>query len=153
MVVSDTTTLIILSDLERFELLSNLFSHIIIPQAVHHELNAKTQTTLPPFITIQKCTQEKSIQALTQLLDRGESEAITLAVELGTGLIIDEKKGRKIAMNKGVKIIGLLGIITLNIQRGHITKSQAHAFLEDALTHGYRINTALIEEMFSRWEK
>jgi predicted nucleic acid-binding protein len=42
-----------------------------------------------------------------------QSEAIALALELNRALIIDEKKGRKIALHQGIKIIGLLGIVYL----------------------------------------
>jgi predicted nucleic acid-binding protein len=153
MIVSDTTTLIILSDLNRFDLLSNLFTHIYISPTVHQELNTKTKATLPSFISIKQCKDTETVDALAQLLDRGESEAIALAMELHSGLIIDEKKGRKIALSKGVKIIGLLGIITLNIQRKQISISQARAFLDTAIADGYRINTLLIETMFKHLEE
>lgn len=84
---------------------------------------------------------------MKSLLDLGESEAIVLALELESKLIIDEKKGRKIAMRQGLEIIGLLGIIYLNIKKGFISKEEAKAFLEDALVHGYRISKNLIEKM------
>ena len=45
-------------------------------------------------------------------LDPGEAEAIVLAIELkADALLIDEKKGRKIAQEYGIVITGLLGIL------------------------------------------
>ena len=44
MIVSDSTTLIILADLNRFELLTNLFDEIIIPKIVYQETNAKQRS-------------------------------------------------------------------------------------------------------------
>ena len=79
--------------------------------------------------------------------------AIALAVELKLKLIIDEKKGRKIAMNEGIEIIGLLGIIYLNIVKGFLTITQAEAFLANAITHGYRINQKLIDDTFAQLKK
>ena len=84
------------------------------------------------------------------MLDLGESEAIALALELNSKLIIDEKKGRKIAMRQGLEIIGLLGIVYLNIKKGFISKEEAKEFLDEALAHGYRISKSLIDEMFRR---
>ena len=153
MIVSDLTTLIILSNFNRFELLSNLFPQIIIPQAVYEELNAKVKTTLPPFIEVKKVSSSKLVDELKLLLDLGESEAIALAVELNSKLIIDERRGRKVAMNMGITITGLLGIVYLNIKKSFISKTQAKEFLDSAVTDGYRISRFLIEEMFRRMDE
>ena len=149
MIVSDSSTLIILFDLERLELLSNLFPKIIIPSTVYNEINVKNDVKLPAFIQVQKVKQCEILETLKQLLDEGESEAISLALELDVNLIIDEKKGRKIAMGQGIKIIGLLGIIYLNIKKEFISKEEAKYFLNDAISHGYRIQTKLMDAMFA----
>ena len=150
MIVSDSTTLIILSNFKRFELLSNLFSQIIIPQAVYEELNAKVKTTLPPFIKVQKVNPSQLLNELKLLLDLGESEAIALAIELNSKLIIDERRGRKVAMNMGITITGLLGIVYLNIKKSFISKTQAKEFLDSAIADGYRISHLLVEDMFRK---
>jgi predicted nucleic acid-binding protein len=148
-IISDSTTLIILFDLDRLELLSNLFPHIIIPPAIYDEISFKETIHLPDFISVQNPKESEYLESLKLLLDRGESEAIALALERKSRLIIDEKKGRKIAMGMGLQIIGLLGIVYLNIQRGFISREEAELFLSDALEHGYRINRKLIEQMFA----
>ncbi len=150
MIVSDSTTLIILFDLNRLELLSNLFPKIIIPSAVYAEISVKRAIALPPFITIQQAQETETLKRLKKLLDRGESEAIALALELESKLIIDEKKGRKIAIRQGIEIIGLLGIVYLNIKKGFISQDEAKTFLNEALDHGYRISQHLIDEIFQR---
>ena len=148
MVVSDSTTLIILLDLDRLDLLSNLFSKVVIPKAVYNEITFKKNFKLPNFIKIKDAQNIELIKRLQMLLDKGESEAIALAFEMDKKLIIDEKKGRKIALNYSIKIIGLLGIIYLNIKRGFISKQEAREFLNLAINRGYRINQNLIDEMF-----
>ncbi|CAA6803086.1 MAG: Unknown protein [uncultured Sulfurovum sp.] len=147
MIVSDSTTLIILFDLNRLELLSNLFPKIIIPTSVYDEISVKKSVELPSFISVQAPKPSEILETMKSLLDLGESEAIALALELESKLIIDEKKGRKIAMRQGLEIIGLLGIVYLNIKKGFISKEEAKTFLKDALLHGYRINKNLIEKM------
>ena len=150
MIVSDSTTLIILFDLKRLDLLSKLFSKIIIPNAVYNEISHKKPIKLPDFITVKTPHECEILETLKTILDNGESEAIALALQMKSGLIIDEKKGRKIAISQGIEIIGLLGIIYLNITKGFITKAQAKEFLENAIHHGYRINQNLIDSMFSQ---
>jgi uncharacterized protein len=47
-------------------------------------------------------------------VDRGEAEAIALAEELRADhLLIDERKGRRLAQQRGVPVIGLLGVVLL----------------------------------------
>ena len=55
-------------------------------------------------------------------MGKGEASAITLALETSNSiLLIDEKKGRKIAKNNGLQIIGSLGVILLAKQNNKIT--------------------------------
>ena len=150
MIISDSSTLIILSDLNRFNLLCNLFSQIIIPNAVYQEINAKKEIILPNFIEVCEVKNSEMVKNLNMLLDLGESQAIALALEMNLKLIIDEKKGRKIAINQGIKIIGLLGIIYLNIKKEFITKNEAKVFLNNAIKNGYRISQKLINDMFDK---
>jgi len=148
MIISDSTTLIILFDLQRLELLSTLFSEVLIPKAVYDEISVKKEITLPPFMKVKEVHTCDKLDTLMMLLDSGESEAIALALELRMPLIIDEKKGRKIALQEGIKILGLLGVVYLNIKKEYLTVQEAQAFLDDAIIHGYRISQNLIDEMF-----
>ena len=150
MIISDSTTLIILIDLDRVELLSNIFSKVYVPQSVFEEVTFKNHSALPEFIEVIEVEQEELLNDLLLLLDRGESEAIILAKQKNLPLIIDEKKGRKIAPNLKINIIGMLGIIYLNIKRNYIQRNEAEEFLQIAIDHGYRISQKLINEMLSK---
>ena len=45
-------------------------------------------------------------------LDPGEAEAIALAVEIGADrILMDEKRGRQIALHHSVKPVGVLGVL------------------------------------------
>ena len=148
MIISDSTTLIILLDMDRFDLMDNLFPSITIPQTVYDEINFKKETVLPRSIKVSKIKESQLLKSLKLLLDDGESEAIALAHEKKLPLIIDEKKGRKIAQNMNLKIIGLLGIVYVNIKKEFITQKDAKLFLDDAVNNGYRISQKLLDEMF-----
>ncbi len=147
MIISDSTSLIILFDLERLELLSNIFKMIYIPKAVYEEISFKEDIMLPKFIKIIEVKNSELLNSLKNLLDVGESEAIALAKMKNLPLIIDEKKGRKIAQNLDLKIIGLLGIVYLNVKSDLLSKDEAEKFLTTAVDNGYRISKKLIDDM------
>lgn len=80
---------------------------------------------------------------MANLLDQGEAEAIELAKELRADLLlIDERKGRRLAAEEGVPVIGLLGVVLLAKRRGLIPsaralmealRTEAGAYLSDEL--------------------
>ena len=144
MIVSDSTTLIILNDLKRLDLLENLFSRLYIPKKVYEEVCIRG-CDFPAFIQIKEIQQDELYSFLYKVLDEGESEAITLAKQLHMPLIIDEKKGRKIAKNLGIQIIGFLGVLYMNYQKGFVTKQEIENILDGAIKNGYRISQQLIE--------
>ncbi len=43
-------------------------------------------------------------------------------------LIIDERKGRKIALNQGLKIVGVLGILIENYRKEFITLDEVKLY-------------------------
>jgi predicted nucleic acid-binding protein len=62
---------------------------------------------------------------LAGLVDQGEAEAIELAKELHADrLLIDERKGRKLAADEGVPVIGLLGVVLLAKRRGLVQSAR-----------------------------
>jgi len=149
MIISDSTTLIILSDLDRLDLLKNLFEKVFVPFGVYEEINFKKKTDLPGFIEVIKINDDNEILLnLQKVLDEGESEAIVLAIQKKLPLIIDEKKGRKIAKSLGIEIIGLLGILYLNYKRNFLNKKEVKEFLDMAVLNGYRISGNLLEQFF-----
>ncbi|CAA6811957.1 MAG: Unknown protein [uncultured Sulfurovum sp.] len=123
-----------------------------MPQEVMKEIHIKSDGV---YEEIEKNslfeTKEISDMALFTLLDgildKGESEAIVLAKELGLILLIDEKKGRGIAKNMGLDIIGLLGILILNVKKSLILKDEALVILEEIKGLKFRVSQKL-EESF-----
>jgi len=135
-IISDTTTLIILGKINRYDLLENIFDKIYLPTEVTKEISIKADGIYEKIrnnqlFEIKEITDIALFSLINGILDRGESQAIVLAKELNLILLIDEKKGRKIAKNMGLNIIGLLGILILNVKKQYISKKEAIIILEE----------------------
>ena len=112
-VVSDTSPLTALLTVGEAELLPQLFQEVIIPQAVQNEL-LRNHDRLPDWLRVANVQNPAQVGKFSQLVDAGEAEAIELALELHADrLLIDERKGRKLALQEGVAVIGLLGVVLL----------------------------------------
>jgi predicted nucleic acid-binding protein len=114
-VVSDTSPLSYLHQISRLPLLHALYGGIVIPPAVVDELRAAPRLheafdwSLVRVVTPESAYQ---VEELLVELDRGESEAIVVALELGADLLlIDERTGRDVARRMGTRRTGLVGVL------------------------------------------
>ena len=152
-IISDTTALIILAKTNHLDLLTNFIDRVYIPKAVMNEIQYKNDIVKvlienSDFIETKEVSNQEILSDIqTTNLDLGETEAIALALELDLRLIIDEKTGRKIASKKGVKIIGLLGILEANFRLEFISYRELLYILEDFKNVDYRLNSRL-EKLF-----
>ena len=98
-VVADTSCLIILSKIHRLELLKNLYSKIFITKEIQDEFGQ----LLPDWIIIESVKDDKIKRILKLDIDLGEASAIALCLERESStLLIDEKRGRKMARELGI---------------------------------------------------
>ena len=152
-IISDTTALITFAKSDILSLLDNLFEIIYIPKAVHDELIIKDDIVkyrIDKFdkISIKEVSDLSILETIEKFkIDKGEIEAISLALELGLKLIIDEKKGRQIALSQGVSIVGVLGILIENYRQDFIGLDDAHYYFELVKKNGLRVNEKL-EDIF-----
>ena len=112
-VVADTTPLIVLSRLGLLDDIAELLGTIYVTSGVVQECT--TNKKLPGAIKIASALEQKAIIVSDNFdkniadelnLDRGESEAIALALAYQCPLLIDERKGRRIAAEMGLDIFG-----------------------------------------------
>ena len=135
-VVSDTSPLnyIVLIDLQH--ILPELFERILIPAAVREELqSAGAPEPIARFMGAAPAWLETRHVSVSdprlQHLDRGEREVITLAASLPAGsVLIDERKGRLVARERGLAVSGTLGVLDLAARRGLVNFSDALLRLE-----------------------
>lgn len=112
-VVSDTSPLTALLTVGEVNILQKLFHEVVIPEAVQRELKRGHQQ-LPHWIRVQSVSDHAKVIRFAQSVDLGEAEAITLATELHADhLLIDERKGRRLALQERLPIVGLLGVVLM----------------------------------------
>lgn len=127
-VVSDTSPIRALAHLGHLDWLEKLFTEIVLPPTVVHELDNPPAGMRPvdvsscPFLQIRTPGSAERVMELRLLLDRGESEAIALAEEINAeAILMDELAGRGVAMRSGLTVLGTLGIALRAKQQGLCT--------------------------------
>lgn len=101
---------------------------------------------MPDWISVLSVKDFQFQKELEKRIDLGEASAIALARELENSiLIIDEKKGRKIAKEYQITIIGTLKVLILGKKKGFIPT------IKDPLKKlhkiGFRFSRAILEEI------
>ena len=141
-VIADTSCLIALTNINALDLLKNLYTEVIVSEEIALEYGEP----LPSWIKVETVKNLKYLQLLENLLDRGEASAIAIALDLEhVLLILDDLKARKIAEKLGFKITGTLGILIKARKSGLI--NQVRPYLEKLQTAGFRISTAIEDEL------
>jgi len=154
-VVSDTSPIFYLILIEASHLLPDLFGRIIIPATVERELahpaaaEAVRRAIMerPDWLEIRPPPPAAATDELT-ILHPGERDAILLADSIAADLLIlDERRARRTALQRGHKVVGVLGILAQGANQGLVD-------LDDAITRlqatNFRLNPALIDLVRSR---
>lgn len=116
-VISNASPLIALEQIGHLDLLKGLFSAVVIPPAVVREIAPTVR--LPAWVSERALAQPIGPQILRTALGPGESEAISLALEIGAQwVILDERPARRLAQALGLPVIGTLGILVASKRRG-----------------------------------
>ncbi len=148
-IISDSTTIITLLNIDRLDVLKHIFSCVYIPKKVYDEVVIEEQIVLEKeFFIVKEIVDNELYTLLSKSLDAGESEAIVLAKEMGLSLIIDEKKGRKIASHLGINIFGLVGLLVLNYKKGMLGKEDVIGLFNKAKEAGFRVGASLENAFF-----
>jgi len=155
-VVSNTSPLLNLAIIGRLSLLREQFGEIWIPAAVLEEL--RVEEDLPGSQSVREAmeagwlrVEEVKDQALAQVLqrdlDRGEAEAIALAVQVeAEWTLLDEREGRRVAKSLGLKVTGVLGILLRARREGRLPSLQK-AMDELRERAGFRIGAELYADL------
>lgn len=156
-VISDTTPLISFLKIKRLDLLKTLFEIVQIPKSVFAELteNIKYRDEAEiiknsMFIHVIDDIDENYVSLLRRSagLDLGESEAIYLADSKKADLLLmDEARGREVAIRMGIKIMGTIGILGLAYEVSLISKEEIKQAIDILRDSGRHISERLYEQL------
>jgi predicted nucleic acid-binding protein len=140
-VVSDTSPLNYLVLIGAIDVLPRLFGEVHVPPAVMLELNhAKAPAAVKEWVQsppdwLRQVSPTKGLPSDSPL-DKGEAEAIALALELhAAAILIDEKRGRAIASAQGLATIGTITVLELAAERQLLDLATALAALRKTSFH------------------
>ena len=141
MIVGDASPLITFGRLGLLELVFTLVGVVNVLEAVMAEVTAAGPRPGKDEVLIAVANGRIAVleqpaaalaQRLASRLDTGEAEAIALAATLRLPLLIDERKGRAVAAQLGVHVVGTLGL------------------LDEVERAGFRMSAALRAELLHR---
>jgi predicted nucleic acid-binding protein len=151
-IVADTGPLIALAKINHLSILSQLYQQIKIPETVFAE--ATINSNWRDSQQIDSFVQEKAelcadlemdqVEVLLQRLDAGESQAIALADSLRCPVLLDERRGRIVAKQLQIDIVGTIGLLLTAKQEGLIP--EIAPLLQAMTKNGYRLAPALIKQ-------
>ena len=157
MIVADTGPLIALSRVEQLNLLTRLYTRVLIPPAVWAELaidsghpGAAALAAEPKAkrIVVQSPTDPNVVVELARVLDPGEAEAIALAEQRALRfLLIDDAKGRSIARQRGIPVVGVAGGLIAAKSEGAL--AAVGPVLKELSTCGYRLAPRLVASVLA----
>lgn len=140
-VVSDAGPLIVFSKLNILHLLKELYGRIEFPFAVYKEAvqsgiryGFSDAQVLYHFLMQNRWEPIQVLEIPFYLrnenLDRGEKEAIILAISKNALLLMDEEKGRIFARSKNLRIKGSLGVLVEAFKRHLINEDQMRLYFQ-----------------------
>jgi len=139
-IIADASCLILLEKIGALDLLHQLFGRITITDIVAAEYGLP----LPEWVSIQAARDARPLQFLTLTLDRGEASAIALALEQTECLLImDERRGRQVALRLQLPVVGTLGILLRAKSSGFI--GAVKALLDAIGATNFRLSEQLIQ--------
>ena len=152
-VIADAGPLIALAKIKHLHLLEDLFSEILITQAVADEcLNVQSNDAVLIKQALDagwlKCVANPLFQhVLSRSLGLGEQSSIEYALQSdsNTLLILDDALARKHALRKQLLIVGTAAVLFAAQRKALIT--DAEAVIAELNQVGYRISTAVVSQL------
>jgi len=150
-VVSNSSPLIYLTELGKLELLRKMFGEVIIPEEVFNEVVVRgKEEGFPDAKVIEKAVErgwlkvrkaQRRLEEDAPELDRGEVEVISLAREIGAGLVLmDDASGRSVSEALGLNTKGTVYVLLKAHRKSLLTKEETRALLARLIQVGFRLS-------------
>lgn len=150
-VVSDTSPLLHVASIGRLDLLSATFGRVVVPATVWSELmHPQARPHVRDAISAATAIERVSDPPPVELgLDPGETAAILLAEAMRADvLLMDERRGRAVAAQRSIPVIGTLGVLAAAKRLGAI--DTAGPVVEALRADGFWLAQPLVDEFLRR---
>lgn len=152
LIVADTGPLIALAKINQLDLLRHFYKKISIPETVFAEATqdlswhdaSRIHAFVEQYVEIAPDKQSGIVKALFMQLDAGESQALALADALTCPVLLDERRGRIVAKQMNISIVGTVGLLIKAKQEGLIIELKK--YLIEMTGYGYRLSPSLIQQ-------
>ncbi len=139
-VISNTSCLIVLDNIDMLYILKELYGKISITEEVAGEFGKE----LPEWIKVKRVSDRKSLKILSSIVDTGEASTIALSAEKTDAVIIlDDLKARRLAKSLDLKFTGTIGLVVKAKNIGII--NDVVDVLNKLKKAGFRISSAIEE--------
>lgn len=156
-IVADTSPLNYLILLGKLQILPDLYGRVVAPTAVLRELNHADAPELvrtwaaapPPWLEVVR--PHRIYSTLATELGAGESEAISVALELRADLLlIDERIGRQAAEARNLQVAGTLAVL---LRAGLLGLLDFPVVLKDIQRLGFRVSRDIQARMIAMYQQ
>ncbi|MFM6104660.1 MAG: DUF3368 domain-containing protein [Sphaerospermopsis kisseleviana] len=156
-IVFNSSPLIFLSRLDFLDLFLTVEAEFLLPESVKEEISAKQDQSSIHInklisenkLTLQKVQLVSLANRLNEFLGIGESEAITLGVELQPDyIILDDFAARKEAIRLGLNVKGTLAIIRKLQLDGKINIADLDILYQKIRNVNFRIKREIFDSIF-----
>ena len=129
LLVADSGPLIALARLDLHGLPARYFESVIVTSTVWTEVTRMPRYGEAPrlasalssgFLVIRPDPQNMPEALMTESIDAGERSAIALAIEMLASVMIDERRGRRVARGLGRPVFGTFALLVRAREDGHI---------------------------------
>jgi len=137
--ISNTSCLIILDNIERLDILQKLYQGIHLTEEVAQEFGKP----LAGWMTVNVVQDKNYLHLLNASVDLGQASTIALAIQMPGDpvMILDDLKARKLAKQLELKYTGLLGIL-LKAKQQNVIES-----VSDILAQFRQVNFRFSEKL------
>lgn len=142
LIITDTSCLILLDNIQALELLHVLYANIITTPEIAREFGQP----LPLWIKVVSVENKALTINYNEQVDLGEASAIALAREsINSILIIDDLKARKLAAQLNLRFTGTVGVLITARQKKLI--QSLRPYFELIRSTDFRISPALLKRI------
>lgn len=143
-IISDTSCLLVFNNAGQLQLLQDLYQNVVVTSVVAREY----RLPLPAWIRVIDPLDSERYERFHELVDAGEASAIALAMEHTEALLLmDDLKGRRLAIELGIRTTGSLGVLKTAKDKGLIPAMRP--FIDKLRLSGLWVSEELVQAVLA----